>query len=139
MQAGLIVFADTNILLYAASGRPADRGKAELARALLQREHIVISYQVLQEFYANAVHPKKLALSSGDTLAFCKAWLELPIVPLDASIFMRAVEFALRYEISNWDGAILAAAEKAVCKIVYSEDLSHGQRYFGIEVRNPFK
>lgn len=43
-----------------------------------------------------------------------------------------------RYGVSCWDGAILAAARAAGCEAVYSEDLSAGQRYEGIEVLNPF-
>jgi len=49
-----IVFIDSNVLLYAASGRPADTAKSKHARALLERETVGISFQVLQEFYANA-------------------------------------------------------------------------------------
>jgi predicted nucleic acid-binding protein len=138
MPTGSIAFADTNILLYAASPRSADKVKAVRARDLLRSQTLVISFQVLQEFYANAVNPRKLGFTPEAAYAFCRAWLELPIVTLDAPLFVRTLEFAQRYAIGNWDAAILAAAEKAGCEVVYTEDLSHGQRYFDVEVRNPF-
>ncbi len=139
MPTDSIVFVDTNVLLYAASRRAADSVMALQARDLIRRERIAISFQVLQEFYTNAVNPKKLALSNDDALAYCREWLALPVVTLDAPLFVRTLEFVARYMISNWDGAILAAAEKAGCKIVFSEDLNDKQKYFGIQVRNPFR
>ncbi len=36
------------------------------------------------------------------------------------------------------DSLILAAAGRASCSMVYSEDLNPGQFYSGVEVRNPF-
>ena len=45
---------------------------------------------------------------------------------------------AINDQISNWDAAILAAAEQLGCLTVYSEDLSHGQAYGNVRVENPF-
>ena len=57
------IFADSNVLLYAASGRPADRLKTTRARELLTQEPVSVSFQVLQEFYANAINLQKLNLT----------------------------------------------------------------------------
>jgi predicted nucleic acid-binding protein len=134
----LSVFADSNILLYAASGRPADAAKAARARQILREQEIVISFQVLQEFYVNAVHPRKLALTAREATAYCGAWLAFHVVPLAAGTFVRTIELGSRYRISQWDAAILAAALEARCVTVYSEDLSDGQDYGGVRVVNPF-
>lgn len=134
----LSVFVDSNILLYAASGRPDDAVKAARARRILREQDIVISFQVLQEFFVNAVHPRKLALTPVQAAAYCRAWLAFPVAPLRASTFVRTLEIATRYQISNWDAAILAAAAESGCRIVYSEDLNHGQDYGGVQVENPF-
>lgn len=40
--------------------------------------------------------------------------------------------------LSFWDACILATAIQAGCKILYSEDLSAGQRNGGVPVTNPF-
>lgn len=45
----------------------------------------------------------------------------------------------MRYQISYWDGAIIAAAEALGAPIVYSEDMSNGQSYGSVKVVNPFK
>jgi predicted nucleic acid-binding protein len=47
-------FADTNILLYAISRDPAEQEKAKLAADILAGRDIVLSVQVLQEFYVQA-------------------------------------------------------------------------------------
>lgn len=49
-----------------------------------------------------------------------------------------AIEQSERFSISYWDAAILAAAEALGADTVYSEDLSHGQRYGRVRVVNPF-
>ncbi|MGH8511848.1 MAG: PIN domain-containing protein [Gammaproteobacteria bacterium] len=113
--------------------------KAARARQIVREEEVVISFQVLQEFYANAVHPRKLALTPAQAAAYCSAWLVFPVVPLGASTFVRTLEMAMRYQISNWDAAILAAALESGCVLVYSEDLNHGQDYGGVRVENPFR
>jgi predicted nucleic acid-binding protein len=135
----LSIFVDSNVLLYAASGRAADVSKAACARQLLREEDVVISFQVLQEFYANAVNPRKLALTAPQATAYCSAWLGFTVAPIGASTFVRALELVKRYRISNWDAAILAAAIESGCGIVYSEDLSDGQDYGGVRVVNPFR
>jgi predicted nucleic acid-binding protein len=33
---------------------------------------------------------------------------------------------------------ILAAAERAGCQRIWSEDMNAGQSYFGVKVKNPF-
>lgn len=134
-----IVFVDSNVLLYAASGRPGDSVKAARARQLVKDEPIALSFQVLQEFYANAINARKLNLSRVEAARWCTVWLGFPVASLGSATFVRTLELADRFKISNWDAAILAAAEQLGCRIVYSEDLSHGQDYDGVRVENPFR
>ena len=54
-------------------------------------------------------------------------------------LFDDAVALSLRYRIGYHDSAILAAARQLKCKLVYSEDLTHGQDYHGVRVENPFR
>lgn len=61
-----------------------------------------------------------------------------PSVPVDATLVRRGIEISVRYQISYWDGAVIAAAEALGAKTVYSEDLSHGLRYGDVTVTNPF-
>ena len=39
---------------------------------------------------------------------------------------------------SYWDAAIIEAARSLGCRTILSEDLSHGARYAGVRVENPF-
>jgi predicted nucleic acid-binding protein len=52
-------FADTNILLYSVSTAPGEEGKAGVARLLLEEKDLVLSVQVLQEFYVQATRPSR--------------------------------------------------------------------------------
>ena len=54
-------------------------------------------------------------------------------------VFETAVAISHRFQISYWDGAILAAARALGCDAVYSEDLSSEQDYGGMRVINPFR
>ena len=51
---------------------------------------------------------------------------------------MSAIEISLRYELSYWDGAIIAAAETLQAPVLFTEDLSHGQLYGSVRALNPF-
>ena len=48
------------------------------------------------------------------------------------------MQLARRHRLSVYDGAILAAAEQAGCDVLYTEDLQHGARIAGVEIRNPY-
>ena len=54
-------------------------------------------------------------------------------------LFRSAVSISQRFQLSYWDGAILAAARSLGCDAVYSEDLSSEQDYGGLRVINPFQ
>ena len=56
----------------------------------------------------------------------------------DYPLIVTGAEVFLRYGISYWDGAIIAADEALWAKVLYTEDLSHGQRYGSVRAINPF-
>jgi predicted nucleic acid-binding protein len=60
------------------------------------------------------------------------------VVEIDRPLVERAIETHKRYGIAYWDALIIAAAERAGCVEVLSEDLNDGQRYLDIVVSNPF-
>jgi predicted nucleic acid-binding protein len=49
------------------------------------------------------------------------------------------LELEARYQISFWDALVIQAAQTAGADVLYSEDLSDGQRYGSVKVENPFK
>jgi predicted nucleic acid-binding protein len=133
------VFIDTNILVYAASGNTVDQAKVIIARSLL-RQRCQLSVQVLNEFLANAIHPKKLGYSRSDALLFVESWQVIHDVhALDLQTFQIAQKWFQSGQLSLWDAWILASAIRSGAEILYSEDFSHLQRYENVVVINPFK
>ena len=132
-------FVDTNVLLYAVSNLADEAGKRRIAIELLGEPDLVVSVQVLQEFYFQATHPSRtVKMSHEDALRFLEPVFTLPIQAITLDVFHSAVIFSNRFGISYSDGAILAAARASGCDTVLSEDLSAEQDYDGLRVANPF-
>lgn len=131
-------FVDTNILVYAAAKSPQIDYKTRIARELLRQDNLWLSVQVLNEFTVNARHHRKLNLTAREEYEWVQRWLLFQIKEMSVTSYLNARCFHERYQISHWDGLILAAAEETNCKILYSEDLQHKQTYDGITVINPF-
>ena len=55
----MAAFVDTNVLLYAVSTVRDEADKYVTARAILDRDDVVLSAQVLQEFYVQATRSTK--------------------------------------------------------------------------------
>ena len=132
------VFLDANILLYASSAAPADAAKRERAQALLVEERFAVSAQVLQEFIANALRKNSLGLTEANIDAALELASHVPVQPITRELIVEAVALRRRFQVSQWDATILAAARALGCHTLYSEDLNHGQDYDGVRVVNPF-
>ena len=132
-------FLDTNVLVY--SYDIADRGKQEIARNLVRRAlagDIVTSAQVLGEFAATLLHKVVPRVDPVELIVLMDALGPIPVVTSDADMVRRAVEVQDRYGLHFYDSLIVAAADRAGCETIWSEDLNSGQKYFGISVQNPF-
>lgn len=131
-------FVDTNILLYRASTDEAERPKRLAAEAILRRDDIGLSAQVLAEFYHNAISKPGVRMAPEAAAAVVEALSLLPVVPITAEIVQAAIRLQQRHQLSYWDAAILAAAKELTATTVFSEDLAHDQAYDGVTVLNPF-
>jgi predicted nucleic acid-binding protein len=131
-------FLDTNVLIYAVSSSPAESAKKERALELIEHSDCGLSAQVLQEFYVNVTRKIARPLPPDDAVALLEQFRCFPVVWTDYPLIVSGVETALRFGISYWDGAIIAAAERLGATILYTEDLSHGQRYGSVQAINPF-
>lgn len=134
----VISFIDTNILVYAASNAVADQPKRQVARGLLTRSDIGFSAQVLQEFYSVAVAKQRLQMTHDEAVVVLQSLADFPVWPINRELVIEAIETKQRFGISYWDAAIVTAARKMGCQIIYSEDLNPGQNYGGVTVVNPF-
>ena len=133
-------FLDTNVLLYAAAHQadPADEPKHDIALQIVRDGDFVISAQVLQEFYANAVKLKPKPLTAEAAQAWVEALAEMDCVAIDERLVKEGIALSRRFKTSYWDGAIIAAAHAAGVEAVYTEDLNDGQTYGEVTVINPF-
>ena len=132
-------FLDTNIVFYAASRglSDSDRPKRPVARDLMA-SGFALSGQVLAEFYFNVTRKGPAPLSHDEASEFIDLFRTQFCVPVDPDLVIHGAALADRYQISYWDGAILAAAHIAGVDTLYTEDLNNGQRYGSVRVVNPF-
>ena len=127
-------FFDTNVLLYLLSKDPA---KADRAEALLASGGVV-SVQVLNEFAS--VASRKLAMTIAEIreiLSTIRA--ACAIMPLDIETHDLGLDMAERLRFSTHDALIVAAAVRAGCTILYTEDLQQGQIIEKLQIQNPFE
>jgi len=131
-------FLDSNILVYAVSALKQDAAKKSRALDLVQSADFGISLQVMQEFYVTVTRKIRKPLAPETAVALLEEYSLFPTVYTDYPLILSAIEISLRYGISYWDGAIVAAAEALKAPVLYTEDLSNGQQYGKIRVVNPF-
>jgi len=131
-------FLDTNVLVYAFSAAAEDAAKRERALALIASAKFGLSAQVLQELYVTLTRKIRVPLDPAKGFEIVAEYRAFPLVAVDFALWARAVEISLRYQISYWDGAIIAAAESLDAEVLYSEDLSPGQSFGTVRVVNPF-
>jgi predicted nucleic acid-binding protein len=133
-------FVDSNILIYAhdLDTRSKQRRAAECLTELWDARAGRLSTQVLQEFYVNVTQKTKVPLSRSaarEVIRNYTPWVESRITP---TTVIRASEIGEIWQVSFWDGMILAAAEEIQAIQLLSEDLCHGQVIAGVRIVNPF-
>lgn len=132
-------FLDTNILLYAISTAPAEAAKRDRARALLDQDDNAISAQVLSEFYVQATRPTRAdAIPHEIAAGLVHTWRRFPVQAITLDLVTEAIRIRAQHGFSYWDAVIVAAAMAQGCRILCSEDMSHGREVEGIRIVNPF-
>jgi predicted nucleic acid-binding protein len=133
-------FVDTNILIYAhdtAAGEKHERAKA-LVEELWETRAGVVSTQVLQELAVNLRRKAKNPLDAKATRDIVSDYLAWQVVVNGGDSILEALDIEARYQVSFWDALVIQAAHAGGAEILYSEDLSNGQVYGDVRVRNPF-
>jgi len=132
-------FVDTNILMYAhdaAAGEKHERAKA-LVEELWETRSGVVSTQVLQELAVNLRRKAKKPLGAKATREVVTDYLAWEVVVNGGASILEALDLEVRYQISFWDALVIQAAQASGAETLYSEDLSDGQRYGDVMVKNP--
>jgi len=104
-------------------------------KKIIESHQPVISTQVIKEFYV--VSTNKLKADPIVVKNIIHNFHNMEIVNNDLELIEQAIDISVISQLSFWDALIIAAAEKANCEFVFSEDLSSGQTYRGVMVVNP--
>jgi len=95
-----------------------------------------VSGQTLAEFCSVARRKRLLDDRTLDD------WLgnlgELPLVAVDQTLVRAGLMMARRFQVSYYDAALLAAAERLGAPVFFTEDLNHNQLYGAVRAVNPF-
>ena len=126
-------FFDTNVVAYFAS---TDVAKAKRSGELL-RAGGVVSVQVLNEFAALARRKQALPWS-GIRTVLAAVRSTCTVATFTVTTHELGLALAERYELNLYDGMIIAAAQLAGCKTLYSEDMHDGLVIDRLTIRNPF-
>lgn len=131
-------FVDTNILIYAHDGGAGMKHakSVDLLARLFEQGAGALSVQVLAEFYSAVT--RKLGMSSVEAeeiIADLGSWsIHCP----GHTDLLRAAQLHRRHRVAWWDALVINSALELGCLVLWSEDLSDGQRYGSVTVRNPF-
>jgi predicted nucleic acid-binding protein len=131
------LFVDTNILVYAHdrdAGRKHKVARDRVRDLWLSERYPAISVQVLQELFVNLRRRDVPPSEARETLRDYAAWR---VAETTVALCLQATDEVERWQVSFWDGLILAAARSMGATTLWSEDLNVGQDYGGIHVVNP--
>jgi predicted nucleic acid-binding protein len=132
-------FLDSNVLVYAYQFN--DPRKQRVAQELVRGAvagKALISTQVLAEFTAILLHKFASPVPPDVMIGILDKLSSIKVITPDAGLVRRAVEAQSLYKLHFYDCMIVAAAERAGCERIWSEDLNASQMYFGVTVANPF-
>ena len=133
------VFLDSNVVLYAMSGDPAERAKHDRASEIIATADLGISYQVLMEAWVTATRKFARPVPEDKVLDFLERLAVFPCVAGSPTLFRQAALIARQHQIHPFDAAIVAAAQELRAQILYTEDLNHGQTFGNVKIVNPFR
>jgi len=133
------LFVDTNVWVYAVDdGEPDKQAQARQVLEPTPGKDLVLSAQVLGEFYVTVRGKFAETLPETEAVALVDRMRQLPVIPVDANLVASAIANSREWQISYWDALIVTAAETSGCDTVLSEDLADDRVYGSVRVQNPF-
>ena len=133
-----MVFIDTNIWVYALSAQ--NHAKKKVAVNLIAKSYrddvICVSSQVLKEF-ANFAF-KKTTKSAAEINAMLTKIGSYSFVADTKELIADGVIGKETWQVGFYDALMIAAANKAGCSTIFTEDLNNGQKYGNVTAVNPF-
>ena len=137
----MTAFFDTNLLVYLFdSASPEKQGKArDVFSERATRDEVLLSTQVLQEFYVTVTRRLAAPLSADQAERLVRDFAAFPVVSTDAPLVVAAVALSRRHRLSLWHAMIVVAARAGGATELLTEDLQHGQVLEGVRIVNPFR
>ena len=134
-------FVDTNIFVYAYDrSAGSKRQKAQKILADLWESGLgVVSTQVIQEFFVTVTRKLPKAMEPGAARDVVGDMLKWNHVVIEGPMILDAIDLHRNHGYSFWDSLIVAAAQLAGCKLLFSEDLASGGKVGGVTIKNPFE
>lgn len=129
---------DTNVLIYLFDNDSP--GKQARAQALLdeEKDRIVMSTQVLGEFYVNVTRKLEEPLPPDAAARAVEDFSQLEVRSVTPELVLAAVHRSRSSLLSYWDSLIVETARSAGAEILFTEDLQHGQEIASLRIVNPF-
>jgi predicted nucleic acid-binding protein len=135
------IFLDTNLFIYQLEF--LDERKAGISENIIfqgiSNGNSCISFQVIQECLNIIRRKAEITLDDSGTRRYleavlCPLWKVMPSYEL----YAHCLDLQRRYKYGFYDSLIIAAALKAGCSFLYSEDLQHNQIIGNLRIQNPF-
>jgi predicted nucleic acid-binding protein len=131
-------FVDTNVAVYAFDRGAGPKRERAMELLLAPSEQLVVSSQVLAEFYWTVTRKLVGPLAVEPAREATRQLAALRVVPVDRDLVLGAIETASTQRVALWDAMIIEAAARGGCDRLWTEDLQHGQEIRGVRIENPF-
>ena len=140
MPSDLIVFVDTNVLLYAQDPRDSIKqdAAAKWPASCWHKQCGGISTQMLNELYAT-LRRIAVALPADKARPIVKRYPLWKSWTVDDATVNLARQQQDRFTLSYRDAPMIAAAQQMGSTYLRTEDLQHEQRFDDAHIINPFK
>lgn len=133
------VFVDTNIWVYTHDhGDPSRQARARESLAKLSDTDVILSAQVLNEFYTVVTSRLATPVSREAAARSVDAMRRFTVLPVDGELVAEAIDLGTRVSISHWDALVVRAAVRGDCEVLLSEDLARGMVIDGVRIVSPF-
>ncbi len=129
---------DTNILAYVEGVNTTEQQLT--AASLIKRiptQSAVVPAQVIGELFNVLTRKARRPPSVARTV--CADWARnYEVIPTTAAVLSDAFDLATQHRLATWDAVILAAAARADCDYLLSEDMQDGFSWRGVTIANQF-
>lgn len=132
------IFVDTNVWIYLYS----DDNKSKIAKNFISSnfENIIISTQVLNEFFNVISHKNKIKSKQEAKVIINDLSENFHVSLISTSTILQAIDISIDYQLGFFDSLMLSSAIEENCPVFYSEDLHSGLVVGNsLTVKNPFE